>query len=191
MTLRRLLRNLPSTNGGCGYCREQGCKASLCPYLIASPPDDWTPDRSKHLWCYSASKRSRERRAQDASLNERTLPKSNLANTEEPAKDFYFSAFQGLAIPIHDYDIAESETPEESFVPDEEFFGYEPNFSGLAVGDSVIPEKPEERRLSNTETSEPNRQDQCYTVKNVASQNRSDSSLEIQCRPYLRFVFRG
>ena len=137
----RLFRKLPSTNGGCGYCEEQGCEASLCPYLIENPPDDWRPDRSKHLWCYSASKRSRERRAQEASQNERkTLPNSNLAKNEEPIKDFYFSPFQGLAIPINDPDIIESETAtknEESFIHDEEFIGREPNLSGSAIANNT------------------------------------------------------
>ena len=137
----RLFRKLPSTNGGCGYCEEQGCEASLCPYLIENPPDDWRPDRSKHLWCYSASKRSRDRRAQEAAQNERkTLPNSTLANTEEQIKDFYFSPFQGLAVPINDPDIIESETAtknEESFIHDEEFIGREPNLSGSAIANNT------------------------------------------------------
>src|SRR6267378_3354196 len=137
----KLLRKLPSTNGGCGYCEEQGCGASRCPYLIDNPPDDWRPDRNKHLWCYSASKRSRQRRAQEASQSERkTPPKSNLANTEEPIQDFYFSAFQGLAVPIQDFDITESETVEKSSIPNEESIGHEPNFSGLAAGNNAIGE---------------------------------------------------
>ncbi|KAN0068085.1 hypothetical protein V8E54_013655 [Elaphomyces granulatus] len=118
-----------------------GCEASLCPYLIENPPNDWRPDRSKHLWCYSASKRSRERRAQEASQNEiKTLPNSTLANTEGPIKDFYFSPFQGLAVPINDPDIIESETAtknEESFIHDEEFIGREPNISRLAIANNT------------------------------------------------------
>ncbi|KAN0086340.1 hypothetical protein V8E54_000028 [Elaphomyces granulatus] len=66
-----------------------------------------------------------EKDAQEASPNERkTLPNSNLADTEGPIKDFCFSPFQGPVIPVNDLGIIESKTVtknEEPFIPDEKF----------------------------------------------------------------------
>jgi hypothetical protein len=75
---------------------------------------------------------------EEASQNERnTFKPSRLANTEEPIKDFYFPVFQKGAIPITDLDIVESKTAADFTIPDKEFIRGEPNYGGLAVGNST------------------------------------------------------
>src|SRR6267378_1962587 len=89
----RLLRKLPATSGGCEYCEEQGCEASLCPYLIENPPDDWRPDRSKYLWCYSASSEAekdvhkRPHKMKEKHCQIQTLRTLKKQSTSRPSKD--------------------------------------------------------------------------------------------------------